>query len=239
MLKSIKKTLSRLIYQQTTFESHFNVPIKFKRNDRIVINERVVEIPFIFSSIASENKAKKILDFGCTRSWLSLSLASLGYSVYGIDLRDYPFTHPNFVFQRINILDYRERDFDYIISLSTLEHVGLGAYGEPYSQQALVDVIKKVYFLLKESGHLLLTLPVGIPSEDLFEKSFAPEEILALLTAHGFHLIEEQYFKRQNGTNWQPCTRKKIAAVSNSIEARNKFGSGVNGVGCYNFAKIE
>lgn len=237
MIKAIKRTLSRLFCKRTTFETHFNVPIKFKSNSSIVVNERIVEIPFIFSSIALINAPKKILDFGCTRSWLSLSLASLGHWVYGVDLRDYPFAHPNFVFQKINILEFQEQDFDYIISLSTLEHVGLGAYGEPYTQQALVDVLEKLYLLLKKSGTLLLTLPVGIPSEDHFEKSFAPEEIIKLLMRQGFHLIEDRYFKRYNGTNWQSCTLEEIAVVSNSFESRNKFGSGVNGIGCFNFVK--
>lgn len=237
MFNSIKRAVSKLICKRTTFETHFNVPIKFKSNRGIVVNERIVEIPFIFSSIALINTPKKILDFGCTRSWLSLSLASLGHWVYGIDLRDYPFTHPNFVFQKINILEFHERDFDCIISLSTLEHVGLGAYGEPYIQQAFVDVVKQLHLLLKESGTLLLTLPVGVPSEDLFEKSFAPEEIMKLLTGHGFHLVEERYFKRHNGINWLSCTREEIAVVPNSFEARRKFGSGVNGIGCFNFIK--
>jgi 2-polyprenyl-3-methyl-5-hydroxy-6-metoxy-1,4-benzoquinol methylase len=236
---SIRQTLTRLIRRQISFETHFNVPIKFKHKGSIVINERIVEIPFIFSSISLDNHTKKILDFGCTRSWLSLSLASLGHSVYGIDLRDFPFTHPNFVFQKINILDLQECDFDYIVSLSTLEHVGLGAYGEPHSQQALVDVVKKVHLLLKEDGTLLLTLPIGMPSEDIFEKSFAPEEILELFSSHAFHLIEERYFNRHKGIDWRPCTREEIALVSNSLQERNKFGSGVNGVGCFNFSKPQ
>ena len=237
LVNRIRQSLSRLIRRQITFETHFNVPIKFKHKNSIVINERIVEIPFIFSSISLDNHTKKILDFGCSRSWLSLSLSSLGHSVYGIDLRNFPFSHPNFVFQKINILDFQERDFDYIISLSTLEHVGLGAYGEPYSQQALVEVVKKVHLLLKTGGTLLLTLPIGIPSEDIFEKSFASSEILELFIGQGFHLIEERYFKRHNGSSWHPCTREEIAVVSNSFEARNKFGSGVNGVGCFNFVK--
>ena len=237
MLRKIRRTVSRLIYQQTTFETYFNVPLKFKHTGGMVINERIVQIPFVFSSILLKNETKKILDFGCSRSWLSLSLASMGHSVYGIDLRDYPFSHPNFVFQKLNIMDFQEQDFDYVISLSTLEHVGLGAYGEPYTQQALVDVVKKVHFLLKGGGTLLLTLPVGISSVDHFEKSFAPAEILDLVTGHNFHLIEERYFKRRPGTHWQPCTQEEIAVVSNIFEARNQFGSGVNGVGCFNFVK--
>lgn len=237
MLKKIRSAVSRLVSKQTTFETHFNVPIKFKHSADMVINERIVEMPFVFSSIPLGNEPQKILDFGCSRSWLSLSLASMGHAVHGIDLRDHPFGHPNFEFQKMNILDYQEQDFDYVISLSTMEHVGLGAYGEPYSQQALVEVVKKVHFVLKRDGTLLLTLPVGISSVDNFEKSFAPAEIIDLVTDHHFHLKESRYYKRGLGIHWQPCTQEDISVISNDFKARKKFGSGVNGVGCFNFVK--
>jgi len=141
MLRKFRRAVSRLVSTQTTFETYFNVPIKFKNSGGMVINERIVEMPFVYSSIPLKSEPKKILDFGCSRSWLSLSLASMGHAVYGIDLRDHPFSHPNFVFQKMNILDFQEQHFDSVISLSTMEHVGLGAYGEPYSQQALLDVV--------------------------------------------------------------------------------------------------
>jgi 2-polyprenyl-3-methyl-5-hydroxy-6-metoxy-1,4-benzoquinol methylase len=51
-----------------------------------------------------EGEGKRILDFGCTRSELVLQFASFGYEVWGIDLRDYFFTHPNLTTLRENFL---------------------------------------------------------------------------------------------------------------------------------------
>ena len=237
MHPKIRRNLAKIIYRETTFATHFNVPIKFDQREIKAVNERIIETPFIFSSIESDNNPKKILDFGCTRSWISLSLASLGHNVYGIDIRDFPFQHPNFIFKKGNILDFEIRNFDYIISLSTLEHVGLGAYGEEYDHQAFFKVIHKINWLLKPDGRFILTLPVGRPSSDQFEKSFSPNEILDLILTRGFYLVKENYFRRFDYIYWSPCSKEEIAGVSNDLQARKKGGSGVNGVGCYIFQK--
>lgn len=237
MHPKIRHKLAKIIYSETTFATHFNVPIKFDQREVRAVNERIIEIPFIFSAIEPGNSSKKILDFGCTRSWISLSLASLGHNVYGIDLRDFPFQHPNFIFKKGNILDFEIRHFDYIISLSTLEHVGLGAYGEEYDHQAFSKVINKINRLLNSDGRFILTLPVGMPSSDQFEKSFSPNEILELILTRRFFLVKENFFRRFDQKYWSPCSKKEIAGVSNDLQSRKKAGSGVNGIGCYIFQK--
>lgn len=233
----MRRALSRLLYRQPTFETHFNVPITFDRTSVRAVNERIIEIPFIFRSIGNENFPLKILDFGCTRSWIPISLASMGHEVHGIDLRYYPFLHSNFTFEQVNILDYAGSDFDCVISVSTLEHVGLGAYGESYDHSAISRVIHKIYNLLKPGGAFMATLPVGRPSEDEFEKSFLPEEIIGLLADESLDLDQAYYYRRVGGSQWFSCNEKQIAGVSNDIEARRSFESGVNGVGCFVFRK--
>ena len=235
MLIRIRRALSRLIYRQPTFETHFNVPITFDRASVRSVNERIIEIPFIFRFIGSETVPLKILDFGCSRSWISISLASMGHSVHGIDLRPFPFRHPNFAFERVNILDYTEANFDSIISVSTLEHVGLGAYGEEHDHSALSKVIRKIHALLTPGGAFLATVPVGLPSEDHFEKSFAPREIIGLLVNESFALEQAHYYRKDGSAQWLPCTEEQVAAVSNDLEARKSAESGVNGVGCFVF----
>lgn len=59
-------------------------------------SERIVEYPWVFRNL--ELDAGKILDVGCCKSKLSIQLASLGYKVYGIDISNYLYKHPNFKF---------------------------------------------------------------------------------------------------------------------------------------------
>jgi cyclopropane fatty-acyl-phospholipid synthase-like methyltransferase len=239
MFQKIRKHLARKIYQEANFETHFNLPLKFQNGSLVATNERIVELPFVFAHIPQGQPPLHILDFGCARSWLSLSLAAMGHQVLGIDLRDYPFQHPQLTFRQENILKLPSEKFDIVISLSTLEHVGLGAYGATYDPSQLEDVIDKIGALLKSDGMLILTLPVGKPSVDQFERSFAPDEIKHLMQEHALSLACENYYCRTDGLYWKPCPPTRIREVDNDLHARKKIGSGVNGLGCYVFLKKD
>jgi SAM-dependent methyltransferase len=232
MIRRLKRRVARMLARESFIETYFNVPFKFESAARYFVNERILEVPFVFSELGATEKSLKILDFGCTRSWLAISLASLGHRVYGIDLRDYPFRHRHLVFQKQNFLDYEERDFDAIVAVSALEHVGLGAYGEDYNPGALAAVLVKMNDLLIKGGRLILTVPVGKSSVDNFLKSFTPGEIEELVMASGFSLVKSRYFNRQSNQQWLPCSREEMREISNQRAARLKARSGANGVGC-------
>lgn len=239
ILKKIKRKLARIISKETHIETYFNVPFKFYDAGVYFVNERIIEVPFVYSELNADKKPLKIFDFGCTRSWVALSLASMGHKVYGIDLRHYPFRHPNLVSRKQNILDFKEKGFDIAIALSSLEHVGLGAYGEDYNPESLTRVIVKINELLARGGRLILTVPAGQSSTDGFMRSFTPDEIEKLVTSAGFSLEKSRYFKRQNQRQWLPCSREDILDVSNCPVDRKKNHGGVNGLGCMAFQKAE
>jgi SAM-dependent methyltransferase len=237
MMRKIKRKLARMIAKDLFIETYFNVPLKFDGAAVYFVNERILEVPFVFAELKAGEGILKILDFGCTRSWLSLSLASLGHHVHGIDLRNYPFAHKNLVFKKQDILDYEGNDFDLIIALSSLEHVGLGAYGEDYNPGALAAVLAKMEQLLTKGGRLILTVPVGKSSVDSLLKSFTPGEIENLVAANGFALEKSRYFKRHADQQWLPCPRAEMLDISNHETARVKSRTGSNGIGCLVFQK--
>lgn len=236
MMTKLINRLRRFSRRNQSFEENFNVPIKFRGNSWYVVNERLIEIPFV-TSLIPPDKLFRILDFGCTRNWLALSLASMGHDVWGVDFRDYPFEHPRFRFFQGNITDLSLSNLDYVIALSTLEHVGLGAYNETPDDDLLDQVLKKILELLVSGGKLILTVPVGKPSIDSFERSFSPEDIDGLLERAGFEKELVRYYRRHSENIWQHCSLNEIRSVDNSPKGRKKHGSGVNGVGCYVFIK--
>ncbi len=233
MLKKARKKVSNLLYKKINFETYFNVPLLFSNKNSWNMNERIVEWGYVLSQF-KDKYPKKVLDFGCSRGWIPLSLASLGHNVTGIDFRDFPFTHPNFKFYKGDILQIKENEFDIVLCLSTLEHVGLGAYGEEYDSDALKNVVKKIYSLLKQDGLFFLTIPVGKSSIDNFEKSFTPDEIKKLLENNGLKLSEENYFQKVDQKHWLAVTENIIKEVNNDINHRK---NGVNGIGCFVFKK--
>ncbi|MBL7136181.1 MAG: hypothetical protein ISS81_06280 [Candidatus Marinimicrobia bacterium] len=79
MVKNICKRISKIICKKEIFENRFNVPIKFQEDGTYNINERIIETVYTISNIDLFSKPKKILDFGCSRSWLSISLSSFTF----------------------------------------------------------------------------------------------------------------------------------------------------------------
>jgi SAM-dependent methyltransferase len=229
--------LARILSPGTNIETYFNVPFNFYDAQVYFVNERIIEIPFVFTELAANKEKLKILDFGCSESWLAISLASMGHHVYGIDLRDYPWQHKNLVFKKQNILALNETDFDVIIAVSSLEHVGLGAYGEDHDENALKQVIDKLYKLLVNEGKLILTVPVGKPFTDHFMRSFTPDEIENLPISMGFSLEKSRFFQRIDHKQWLPCSRVEILEISNQKDDGMKSRHGSNGIGCLVFRK--
>ena len=166
-----------------------------------------------------------------------LHFQTFGHDVVGIDLRTFDYEHKDFKFSKINILDLEEKDFDFVVSLSTIEHVGLGVYDKNVINDDLTKVLNKISSLLKTNGKFILTLPIGKPSIDEFERSFSPDELKNLLGSAGFTLDVEEYYSRKNQFYWKPTTIEEISNISNDKSARNEAGSGVNAVGLFVFQK--
>jgi hypothetical protein len=165
-----------------------------------------------------------------------MQLAALGYQVVGIDLRDYRFTHPNFTFHQLNLLEFVDRKgFDYIVSVSTVEHIGLGAYGEKQGTRHLEDVVAKLIHLLRPGAKLIVTVPVGQEYQDGFLRSFTCGQIRSLFRSEDIALLDERYYLREHLKFWRPCDCRETRYMSNS--KADTGPTGVNCVGCYVWRK--
>jgi hypothetical protein len=73
-----------------------------------------------------------VLDVGCAESLLSHELVARGFRIVGLDIRDYPFKNKRVYFVKRNVLNTGLPDemFDAIFVVSTIEHIGLSAYGQ-------------------------------------------------------------------------------------------------------------
>ena len=130
---------------------------------RPVYSERIVENPLLFQHVP--HHPQKILDFGCAGSSLPIQLCALGHSVTGLDFRPYPLTHKNFQFVQADIITWKPvlETFDLAVSISAIEHVGLGAYGDPHRDDGDRIAVNKLRESLKKGGTMLLTVPAGKP----------------------------------------------------------------------------
>lgn len=127
------------------------------------INERILEVPYVFSALASLKNEAEVLDVGGCESTVSMSLASLGYRVTQVDLRQQILKHPNLISVKSAIEDWHSSmKFDAIVCLSSIEHFGLGAYGESAREEdSDLQAMRLLWSLAKPEALLVLTAPFG------------------------------------------------------------------------------
>ncbi|MBI4342991.1 MAG: DUF268 domain-containing protein [Candidatus Omnitrophica bacterium] len=177
--------------------------------------ERIVEVPFVLRHLTLP-KGSAIADFGCTESPLALHLANAGYQVTGIDLRPYPFDHPNLRTIQGDVLGgvLPGGAFDAAICLSTIEHVGLDAYGGRLMADGDLRVMRELRRSLRTGGTLLLTVPYGcgrLPGSRVYDR----DRLSALL--EGFAVDAEEYYYKQAGRHWIVSDRETVGAVESRV----------------------
>jgi 2-polyprenyl-3-methyl-5-hydroxy-6-metoxy-1,4-benzoquinol methylase len=179
-----------------------------KKQVKPVISERSVEYPLLFQSL-NLAQGVHILDFGCVESLLPLHLCALGYRVTGLDFRPYPLTHENFDFIQSDILawDPPEAVYDAVISISTIEHIGLTAYGDPANEKGDQIAITKLMHSLKPDGRMFLTVPAGRPCIERGMRIYDTKAIRSLVP--GIETIR-LFQKEHRYTSWHESTSEQV-----------------------------
>lgn len=134
-----------------------------RRGGEPAFTERLVEYPLLFHHLDLDPRDSHLLDFGSVEDLLPMHLCALGYRVTGLDFRPYPFRHERFDFIQADVLEWQppEGRFDAAISMSTVEHVGLGAYGDPAARDGDKIAVERLLASVRAGGRLLLTVPAG------------------------------------------------------------------------------
>lgn len=179
-------------------------------------SERIVEYSFIIKHIPFISKAK-ILEIGCSGSSLSHKLACMGFEVHALDLRPYSFTHKNLKFSLGDILkkELPNNYFDCIIMVSTIEHIGMGAYNKELNLDGDMLAMTKVINSIKAKGTILITTPIApvYKEIDLYERYYDFSRLSKLV--HGFQINLEEYYAPHKrvfgyGFNWKKISKEEV-----------------------------
>jgi SAM-dependent methyltransferase len=158
----------------------FNPPISLAYEEGSVraadTNERIVELPYVYRALAGATPGASILDVGAAENTLAFSLASMGFQVTAVDLHPYPLSHPQLEAVEADLLEWETgQTFDAVVCLSTLEHIGLGAYGDAAEEtDSSTDrqALERIRELTRPGGLFVLTVPFGAASGDATQRSY-------------------------------------------------------------------
>ncbi len=163
------------------------VPIDHKAGavGPLLVNERIVEQPFVFGALARLPSGARILDVGGSESTVGLSLATLGHRVTVVDPRAHPLRHPNLDHAACTLdeLPVPAQPFDAAVALSAVEHFGLEHYGRTAAHERLdLAALARLRELVAPGGVLVLTAPFGEQATvDDFQRVYDEEGLSELL----------------------------------------------------------
>jgi SAM-dependent methyltransferase len=178
-------------------------------------NERIFEKSFVLQALAQLYNSTQItvLDVGAAESLLAYELASLNYSVTAIDIRPIALSHPNLKFVKTDICKpvLPASSFDCVIALSTIEHIGLGWYGDETGETLDCEAVRQIYTLLKSDGSFILTVPYGKKAITPIHKIYDQKTLNKLL--EGFNITKAVYGVRLDHFTWTLTDNEEAAAL--------------------------
>lgn len=190
-------------------------------------NERIAEIPFCMMALAELRPGSKVLDIGSAESLLPLSLASLGFHVEVCEPRGYRFGHPLINVLKVDALDYVSHDqtLDAVILISTLEHVGLGFYGDEVRENGDLALIAHITPMVRPNGLLIVTVPFGQRKVNEKERTYSSDDLRLLL--EGWKVEEQQVIARADDLTWSISTGLEEAELSKVNRSTNQRADAV------------
>jgi SAM-dependent methyltransferase len=212
----------------------FAEQVQLPANFGVGENERVIEIPWL---IAQPPKGK-VLDAGSSlnhaeylgplaRRAEEIHIATLEYE--GIA---YPERGISYLFGDLRRLPYRDDYFDTVISISTLEHVGMDntGYGsrDPRAADPAREVdqaVRELVRVLAPGGALLLSVPYGAPEDYGWFRQFGRADVDRLIDAVAPRGSDVAVYLHGD-TGWQ------LSDLERAAGARYRHAFGAEAVAC-------
>lgn len=170
--------------------------------DDYTVNERIVEHPFVHANLADIPPNGKVLDVGSNSSPIILELAALGFNVTALDINETFLQHPNVTSVKGTICNssFADETFEAVTCISTLEHIGLGHYGDSTETDSDIKAVQEISRILKRHGKFILTVPYGIRTTTSFLRIYDKELLNSLISS--FEKLSELYAVKTNPKCW-------------------------------------
>lgn len=209
--------------------------------------ERVIEIPWALSKY---NGGRRVLEVGCSfasenpeyiEGLLSLNISEL----HGIDVSSGE--APHFIKKTGDIREsgYETRFFDFILCISTLEHVGKDntkhykpiaelPADRPSSLAPDAEALVEMFRILRKGGKLIVTVPFGKFVDYGWFIHYDSQAVATLFRSIPMANIHAEYFKYMEA-GWMPCTATALADTSYG----DSGAPAAAGLACFEITKPE
>jgi len=137
----------------------------------------------LVASYIFKNSPKKHLDIGSRIDGFVSNVASFR-KIEVIDIRKNNFQFNNIIFKKKDISKKIDKSLlnycDSLSCLHTIEHLGLGRYGDKIDPEGHIKGFKNLVKILKKNGLFYVSFPISNVNKIYFnaERSFHPKEIL-------------------------------------------------------------
>lgn len=186
------------------------------------LDERVVEYPWLFERMSALRDVERVLDAGSVlnhepilNAWRRLGLPPVSIVTLGYEGHASVSNEARYEFADLRMLPYRDEWFPVVLSLSTLEHVGLdnaiygaqaGAVAEASDPGAeAARALLELHRVTMRGGTVLVSLPFGARSNRGWFRIFDADDLDQLLTGPGWINVGKRYF-RSRREGWRECT---------------------------------
>lgn len=185
------------------------------------LDERIVEYPWLLTHLPGGPGL--LLDAGSTLNFRSLltqpALAAKTIYICTLAPEQQSFWQLgiSYTFQDLRHTCFRDGFFDHVVSLSTVEHIGLdngrfytGRPQPPRAPDSYVDAVREMARILRPGGHLYLSVPYGRHVDlgwlQVFDRGMVDRTVEAFAPSD----VAEQVFRYTPG-GWQVSDRLDAA----------------------------
>ena len=153
--------------KESVFDA-FNDSLQKVRNNEPLPNYQDKVLNKIMHKHAAYIKDQTMAVIGTEYPWVEAIAFEVGAShITTLDFTRKKYRLPNLEWLHVNdylddvIVQQKLEHFDNVASFSSIEHTGLGRYGDPLSPYGDIEAVQQVHCMLKPGGLFFLALPVS------------------------------------------------------------------------------
>ena len=142
---------------------------------------------------------KTVAVIGSNSPWYEAICMSYGAYPVTVEYAERLTNHPMLRTQTVDEFLYNKELFDVIMSISSIEHDGLGRYGDPINPNGDIETMQKLRGKLKPNGLMFLGIPLGADML-VWNAHRIYGEIRLPMLIDGWELIDRLYYDDEDLT---------------------------------------